>query len=123
MSLVEYLGLKYIFSDSFDNDVNKMISGLVSSIGLIGWIIMIFVKPTLLDKGAAVFNLLIAIILLILLIVRLFKEKVSVKSFGDFSVKSLKNVRGLIFQSFYIASFLANLLLGIDIVYLLSNIE
>ena len=48
---------------------------------------------------------------------------VSVKSFGDFSVKSLKNVRGLIFQSFYIASFLANLLLGIDIVYLLSNIE
>ena len=48
MSLVEYLGLKYIFSDSFDNDVNKLISGLVSSIGLIGWIIMIFVKPTLL---------------------------------------------------------------------------
>lgn len=36
---------------------------------------MIFVKPTLLDKGVAVFNLLIAIILLILLIVRLFKEK------------------------------------------------
>ena len=29
MSLVEYLGLKYIFSDSFDNDVNKMISDLL----------------------------------------------------------------------------------------------
>ncbi len=75
MSLVEYLGLKYIFSDSFDNDVNKLISGFVSSIGLIGWIIMIFVKPTLLDKGATVFNLLIAIILFVLLIIRLFKEK------------------------------------------------
>ena len=55
--------------------------------------------------------------------IKLIIQPVSVKSFGDFSVKSLKNVRGLIFQSFYIASFLANLLLGIDIVYLLSNIE
>ncbi len=75
MSLLEYLGLEYIFSDRFDNNINGLMSGLVSSLGLIGWIIMLFLKPTLIDQGIAVFNLLVAVILIILLIIRLIKDR------------------------------------------------
>lgn len=75
MSLLEYLGLEYIFSDKFDKDINGIMSGLISSLGLIGWIIMLFLKPALIDQGIAVFNLLVAAILIILLIIRLVKAR------------------------------------------------
>ena len=60
MSLLEYLGLEYIFN-SFDNKNDGPnatgLGGLLFFLGIGGWILLAIFKPGLIDKGAAVFNL------------------------------------------------------------------
>ncbi len=60
MSLLEYLGLEYLFN-SFENKNDGPnatgLGGLLFFLGIGGWILLAIFKPGLIDKGAAVFNL------------------------------------------------------------------
>ena len=67
MTLLEYLGLEYIFN-SFDNKNDGPnatgLGGLLTFLGLGGWILLLIFRPGLVDKGAAVFNLIAFIIVI-----------------------------------------------------------
>ena len=67
MTLLEYLGLEYIFN-SFANKNDGPnatgLGGLLTFLGLGGWILLLIFRPGLVDKGAAVFNIIAFIIVI-----------------------------------------------------------
>ncbi len=93
MSWLEYLGLEYLLSDDNHLDFSGLGSGIFFLFCLLCWLIVGIFQGDLLDQGAAVFNLLASIILLVLTIIkyiRMFKKEnknsITKKLFYGFSV-------------------------------------
>ncbi len=73
MSWLEYLGLEYLLSDDNHLDFSGLGSGMLFLFGLFCWLIVGIFQGDLVDQGAAVFNLLASIILLVLTIIKYVK--------------------------------------------------
>lgn len=61
MSFLEYLGLESLFGD---DDGGGIIGIVILVAGLLGWVILAFIKSQVIDQAAMVFNLLACIVLL-----------------------------------------------------------
>lgn len=74
MSLLEFVGLEYLLGDKdplgFDDLTEHPFGLIFILIGIPAWIILSIVDPRYMDKAGAVWNLLPAIVLLVLLIIR-----------------------------------------------------
>jgi len=74
MSWLEYLGLEYLLSDEGDHIYDGMGSGILLCAGIGSWLLLAFFKGGLVDQGATVFNLLAAIILLVLSVIKYYRN-------------------------------------------------
>lgn len=73
MSWLEYLGLEYLLGDDNHIDFSGLGTGMVLIFGIVCWLIVAIFQGDLVDQGAAVFNLLASIILLVLTIIKYIK--------------------------------------------------
>lgn len=74
MSFLEYLGLDYLFNEFEEFSAGGIVGEIISVIGFFGWIILILFGGQVVDQGIVVFNLLVAVILLLLLIMNLGRD-------------------------------------------------
>lgn len=107
MSWLEYLGLEYILSDGKGFGEGLSFGGLVFLVGGGCWLLLAIFNSALVDKGIVVFNLFIAILLLIITAVRYIKNI-------SYTSKSKLNIR----MVFYIISIVV---IGISFVYGLNH--
>lgn len=82
MSFLEYLGLDVLLDyidDKGSNQVGIGIGGIISAVGLIGWLILIIFGGATVDAAIVSFNLLVAIFFLFSMVLRLYKDLLSKK--------------------------------------------
>ncbi len=70
MSWLEYLGLEYLLGDDNPLDFSGLGTGMVFIFGIVCWLIVAIFQGDLVDQGAAVFNLLASIVMLVLTIIK-----------------------------------------------------
>ena len=78
MTLLEYLGLEYIFNNMDKNkgsDSATGCGGILFIGGVVGWLLLAIFRSYLVDKAAAIFNLVAFIVIIIALVIKFYFAK------------------------------------------------